>query len=110
MTVIDTSDIWHEEDNLIWKITDYWRGFPTSVSVTIHEEIDKVERGIVGGQSVRQTLIDGNDYKSELFLIDGWDDYGEPIMGKLIRTDVIKKNRYPVNLRWNKPCQKTGIY
>ena len=110
MIEIDTSDIWHEEDNLIWKVTDYWRGFPTDIEITIHEEIENVERGIVGDYSIRQILIDGNDYKSEFFLIDGWDDDGEPIKGKLIRTDVVQKNRSPKNLRWTEPCKKTGIY
>jgi len=76
-------------NNVLWRITDYFGeiGFttPTVTEIWMWVDIDKVkEEGRIDDYSIRQFLIDGGSYMSEIF-----DVFGET----LIRRDVVLKNR-----------------
>lgn len=73
--------------NVLWRVTDYWggRSEPTVTETYIEVDVDEVkEKGRIDGYSIRQFLVEGDSFMSEIF-----DVFGEV----LIRRDVVLSNR-----------------
>ena len=76
-------------NNVLWRVTDYWggRADPTVTEIYMEADLDEVrEEGRIDGYSIRQFLIEGKSFMSEIY-----DIFGET----LIRRDVVLKNRPP---------------